>query len=156
MNTDYEVPRAFLKGKFELEDNRGDAWSQVEGDDLRVCMHLMGPYSKQVELLKWEYSQSQSAWRTLAYSPDYTEWKETMKKLEAANSIKDANDPKLFCGFTDNFSFVNNAKNPGNNGIFVGDGTYNSAEKKATVEWKREFDVLDSSDTLTLVTNQKF
>ena len=72
LNTDYKIPRAFMKGKFELEDLRsGQAWSTTEGDDLRICMHLISPFSSHVELLKWEYSQQQSAWRTLAFSPDY-------------------------------------------------------------------------------------
>ena len=57
LNTDYKIPRAFMKGKFELEDYRDDAWPSGPSDDLRICMHLMGPYTDQVELLKWEYSQ---------------------------------------------------------------------------------------------------
>ena len=56
LNTDYKIPRAFMKGKFELEDLRAGAWSGSEGDDLRICMHLLSPFSDHVELLKWEYS----------------------------------------------------------------------------------------------------
>ena len=79
-----------------------------------------------------------------------------MAKLKDGGSITDETDPKLYCGFPDSFAFVNNAKNPGNNGIYVGKGMYDAAAKKASVEWKREFDVPDSADTLTLVANQKY
>lgn len=44
VNTEFEVPKAYLKGKFEIEDKRSASWSESNMDVLRVCMHLGSKY----------------------------------------------------------------------------------------------------------------
>ena len=58
VNTDYKIPKPFIKGTFELEDKRADPWPTVDQDDLqvRICMHF-GYESADLpdrEILKWE------------------------------------------------------------------------------------------------------
>ena len=157
LNTEFDPPRGYIKGKFDLEDKRvGGVWPRdtVKGEELKICMHLGTPWGQQdyLENLKWEiHPYDKVGWKPVVYSPHYNEWQGILSQLKTAAVISDEKDPKLYCGFPDVSPYINNEKNPGDNGILVEGGTYDPVARKASVSWMREFEVPDTTDTVTLV-----
>ena len=153
VNTEFTVPKAYIKGRFEIEDKRSAAWSDTNMDVLRICMHMGSKYGYETkrEALKWEIHPDADhgyLWKPVVYSPDY-------KQFDQVTTALNKDTVELFCGFPHYLEYANNLQDLGNNGIIVGKNTYNAAEKKASVEWTREFDV-KAPDTITLMSNQDF
>lgn len=44
VNSEFKIPRAFIKGKFEIQDERAKEWNEQNMDVLRVCMHFGTKY----------------------------------------------------------------------------------------------------------------
>lgn len=44
VNSEFKIPRAFIKGKFEVEDYRKAPWDDKNMEALRVCMHFGNKY----------------------------------------------------------------------------------------------------------------
>lgn len=173
INTEYKIPRAYIKGKFELTDLRSAAWTDLtnSGDNVRICLTI-GTLDKwddfkadpkwmyPRELIKWKYhpvGNTEQDWDALAYSPNYVEWPRTLDGLKSSSVVSDVKDPNIFCGFAEAIDRkANDFKNMGNNGVLNGKGTYSATDKKATLEWKREFDIPENMYSISLVAGLKY
>lgn len=116
-------------------------------------MHLGTKYSYATkrEALKWEIHPEEEhnfKWDSVVYSPEYAQFSEVAKAL-------DRDEIDLFCGFPHYLEYANNLKDVGNNGIIIGENTYDAANKKASIEWTREFDA-KGDNAVTLMANQEF
>ena len=122
-------------------------------DVLRICLHLGNKYDYATnrEALKWEIhpeEEHQFKWDSVVYSPEYEQFGEVAKALGK-------NEIELFCGFPHYLEYANNLKDIGNNGIIIGENTYDAQNKKASIEWTREFDA-QGDNSVTLMANQEF